>query len=193
MAQQEIEHGLLCARVLVALGSEPVGELPPLADVPRHDGCSPIEVVLRNVISIGCCSETVAVALVATERELAGPVRDVLDRILADEVKHARFGWRMLARFGPDLSTAERRSIDRYLVDVLAHQLAFHAPFLSMPNASRDGVAVGAPHGRSNWLVFLDTMESIIVPGLEQAGFAAPEAWAEVTRSAPRAAAGSSA
>jgi hypothetical protein len=194
MAEQEIEHGLLCARVLVALGADPVAALPPLDEVPRHDGCSPIEAVLRNVISIGCCSETVAVALVATERELAGPVRDVLDRILADEVKHSRFGWRMLARFAPALSKSERRSIDRYLVDVLAHQIRFHAPFLAMPNASRNGVAVGAPHGRSNWVVFVETMESIVVPGLEHAGFAARDAWEDVTRSwAPRATGGSSA
>jgi hypothetical protein len=87
MVQQELEHARLCARALVALGGDPVVELPRLDVVPRHeDAASPLEAVLRNVISIGCCSETVAVALVATEREQAGDgaLRAVLEQILRD-------------------------------------------------------------------------------------------------------------
>jgi len=179
MAEQEIAHGVLCARVLDALGVAPVADFTALESIPRHDGRPPIEAVLRNVISIGCCSETVAVALVAAEREIAGPrpLRVVLDRILADEVKHARFGWRLVSRFAPDLGPDVRRSIDRYLVDVFAHQLRFHSGFLRMPNASRAGSAIGAPHGASGWRTFRETMEQVVVPGLERAGFAARDAW----------------
>lgn len=180
MARQEIEHGLLCARVLASLGAEAVADLPELEDVPRHlDASSPLEAVLRNVISIGCCSETVAVALVGTERELAGPplVREVLDRILADEVKHSRFGWRIVSRLAPLLSDAEREGLNAYLVDCFRHQVRFHRPFLSMSNASPEGVALGAPNGASNWLVFVGAATEIIVPGLTKLGFAADVAW----------------
>ena len=179
MAQQELEHGLLCARVLVALGGEALAPLPRLDEVPSHADASPLEAVLRNVISVGCCSETVAVALVGTERELAGPaaVRRVLDRILADEVKHARFGWRLVREIAPALSAAEREGIDAYLVDAFAHQVAFHSPFLAMPCASDEGLAIGAPHGRSNWEIFVRTMNEIVVPGLAHHGFAAARAW----------------
>jgi hypothetical protein len=194
MAEQELDHGLLCARVLRALGGEARAPLPRLDEVPAHADASPLEAVLRNVISIGCCSETVAVALVGTERELAGPpaVRGVLDRILADEVKHARFGWRIVAKVAPSLSAEERERIDAYLVDVFAHQVAFHAPFLDMPCAEAGGLAIGAPNGRSNWLVFLRTMEEIVVPGLAHHGFAAAAAWSRVSE-LPREAEGTAA
>jgi hypothetical protein len=183
MAEQELDHGVLCARVLAALGGEPLTELPRLDPVPDHaDASSPLEAVLRNVISVGCCSETVAVALVGSERVAAGPpaVRRVLDQILADEIKHARFGWRLLGQLAPDLPGAVRQGLDAYLVDVFDHQLRFHAPFLEMGCASEAGIAVGAPHGRSNWLVFVRTMTEIVVPGLSRLGLSAREAWEAV-------------
>ena len=183
MVRQELDHARLCAKVLVAIGVEPVADLPELASVPIHeDARSPLEAVLRNVISVGCCSETVAVALVATERELAGPrsLRRVLDQILSDEIKHSRFGWRLVSRLAPSLSFRERASLDAYLVDAFAHQVRFHAPFLEMPCAGDAGLAVGAPHGRSNWLVFTATMNEIVIPGLERCGLSAREAWREV-------------
>ena len=184
MAQQELDHGVLCARVLAALGGDAIAPLPRLDEIPTHEDASPIEAVLRNVISIGCCSETVAVALVGTERELAGPpaVRDVLDRILADEVKHARFGWRIVAKVAPALTPEERESLNAYLADVFAHQVAFHAPFLRMPEAEANGLAIGAPHGRSSWTVFVRTMEEIVVPGLAHHGFDSVRAWRRVLR-----------
>ena len=184
MVRQELEHARLCARVLVALRSAPVAELSELPAVPEHADATPLEAVLRNVISIGCCSETVAVALVATEREQAGPpqVRRVLDQILRDEIKHSRFGWRLVSRLAPALTPQERASLGEYLVDAFAHQIRFHAPFLDMPCATEAGLAIGAPHGRSNWLVFVATMEDVVVPGLERCGLAASEAWREVTR-----------
>ena len=182
MVRQELDHARLCARVLVGLGVPPVAELAELPAVPEHPDASPLEAVLRNVISIGCCSETVAVALVATEREQAGPppLRRVLDQILRDEIKHSRFGWRLLSRLAPSLSARERASLGEYLVDAFAHQIRFHAPFLKMPCAADAGLALGAPHGRSNWLVFVATMKDIVVPGLERCGLAAVEAWREV-------------
>lgn len=189
MAEQELDHGLLCARVLLALGGDPVAPLPRLDDVPPHDDATPLEAVLRNVISVGCCSETVAVALVGTERELAGPpvVRDVLDRILADEVKHSRFGWRIVARVAKELSPEERAGIDAYLVDAFAHQIRFHRPFLAMPSSGDAGVAVGAPHGPSSWLVFVRTMTEIVIPGLAHHGFASSRAWQTALATTPHA------
>lgn len=190
MVRQELDHAALCASVLTALGSDPVAELAPLPPVPEHADASPLEAILRNVISVGCCSETVAVALVATEREQAGPrpLRRVLDQILRDEIKHSRFGWRLVDRYTPALTAQERASLGDYLVDAFAHQVRFHAPFLSMPCASEAGVAIGAPHGRSSWLVFVTTMETIIVPGLERCGLPAAAAW-QAVQSAERVAA----
>src|SRR5262249_17515523 len=139
MIRQELDHALLCARVVDALGGEPRAALPEaLPEVPTHADASPIEALLRDLISISCCSQTVAVALLATEREQAGTpaLRGVLDRILADEVKHARFGWKLLEEIGPSLDDRQKRRLGAYLVAVFEHQLAFHAPFLRMPSAT---------------------------------------------------------
>jgi hypothetical protein len=179
MIGQELEHALLCARVLAALGSEAVAPLPALAAVPEHLDAPPLEALLRNVISISCCSETVAVALVATEREQAAcpALRELLEQILADEVKHARFGWKLLEEVGPALDRDLRRRLGVYLEVVFAHQLEFHAPFLAMPAASDRALGYGAPHGPSNWQCFVETMTEVTVPGLQRVGLPARAAW----------------
>lgn len=179
MIGQELDHGLLCARVVVALGGDPAEPYPDLPNVPTHEDASPLEAVLRNVISVSCCSETVAVALVSTEREQAGApaLRGVLDRILSDEAKHARFGWRLLAELGPSLDAAMRERLTAYLVAVFEHQMAFHGGFLRLPPQSDRAVGIGAVDGPLNWSIFVDTMTDVTIPGLERHGLGAKRAW----------------
>jgi hypothetical protein len=177
---EERSHAVLCARALTALGGEARAPLPdPLPRVVAHDDADEIEAVLRDALSIGACSETVAVALVGAEREQAATpdLRAALDRILADEIGHARLGWKLLDDVLPSAPARLRRRLSAYLVAVFDHQLAFHAPFLDMPRASDRGVSVGAPDGPSNFRVFEATMTTITVPGLEQRGLAARRAW----------------
>jgi hypothetical protein len=180
MVTQELDHAVLCARVVTALGGEAAAQLPDaLPDVPSHADAEPIEAALRNVLSISCCSETVAVALVAAEREHAGndALRALLEQILADEVKHARFGWKLLNELGPALGAQTKARLGAYLVVAFEHQIAFHAPFLNMGRASDRGLAIGAPDGPGNWSTFVDTMERVVVPGLDAHGLRAGAAW----------------
>lgn len=177
---EELSHAVLCARVLHALGGDACAPLPdPLPQVERHEDATPLEAVLRDAVSIGACSETVAVALVGAEREQAGSpgLRGVLDRILADEVGHARLGWRLLDELLPAAGAPVRRRLSAYLVAVFEHQIAFHAPFLDMPAMSDRGVAFGAADGPSNWEVFVRTMTTVTLPGLEQRGLPARAAF----------------
>jgi hypothetical protein len=183
MIGQELDHAVLCARVVVALGGEAKMPLPPLAAVPAHEDAGPLEGLLRDVISVSCCSETVAVALVATEREQAGTasLRGVLGKILADEVKHARFGWRLLDEVGPTLDARTKARLSAYLVAVFEHQIAFHSPFLGLPSAGDRAVSLGAPDGPSNWQVFVDTITRVTIPGLARHGLDAERAWSRAT------------
>ncbi|MBK8254588.1 MAG: ferritin-like domain-containing protein [Polyangiaceae bacterium] len=177
---EELSHAVLCGRVLQAFGERASAPLPnPLPQVERHEDASPIEAVLRDAISIGACSETVAVALVGTEREQAASdgLRAVLDQILTDEVGHSRLGWKLLDEYLPRLGAREKKRLSRYLVDVFEHQLAFHKPFVDLPPMTDTGVAFGAPDGPSNFEVFVHTMTTITVPGLAARGLAANEAW----------------
>jgi len=81
--------------------------------VPAHeDAGSPLEAAVRNLLSICCLSETVAVSLIGAERlEMpSGELRDLLTGIYSDEVGHSRFGWRQLGTLPPSLRPKARSS-----------------------------------------------------------------------------------
>ena len=68
-ADEERRHGVLCGAVVEALGGQAIA--PPLQqpDFPIHHDVDALEAILRNLLSISCLSETVAVSLIAAERE----------------------------------------------------------------------------------------------------------------------------
>jgi len=180
MIADELRHGRQCAAMVEALGGEAVAPLPPLALVPDHEDAPPLEAVLRNVLSICCLSETVAVALISAERLRAGQsdMESTLDRILADEVQHSRFGWRLLEEVHEQLDEPTRARLGRYLVvafrHLVAHELA-HLPPGPAPTESAE--AVGVCDGAQSRELFFDTVEEIIVPRLEALGLPAAQAW----------------
>lgn len=183
-AAEERRHGVLCGAVVEALGGDATAAIDPPEDVPLHaDAPTPVEAALRNVLSICCLSETVAVALIGAERQQMpeGPLRRLLTRIWADEVGHARLGWRIVARVAPTLDTAARERLGDYLEVALehlvAHELA-HLPVTSRPPpaGARFGVCYGADARR----LFFDTVRTVIVPALHAHGLPAERAWARV-------------
>lgn len=180
MIQDELRHGRQCAAVVYALGGQPVVRLPELANVPEHRDVSPLEGVLRNILSISCLSETVAVSLITAEREQAGPepLQLVLKQILADEVQHARFGWALLEEIHDALDAALKARLSDYLVYAFAHLRAHelaHLPLNAKP--SDEAVAYGVCDGDDARTLFFQTVEEIIIPRLESFGFSAQLAW----------------
>lgn len=186
-ASDELRHAELCAGVVAALGGVPMGRLPPIAPVPRHADVPLLEGALRNVISIGCMSETVAVSLIRAEHaEIeAGPFGGLLASILADEVSHARVGWSLLGAIAPLLDDAARARTDRWLVDAFAHLLAWEVPKLPVVGGRRPELAqAGVCDGLGARALLDDTITTVIVPGLDRAGLAGTAAWAAVTATA---------
>lgn len=180
-AAEERRHGVLCGSVVEALGGEAYAELPDGAEYPAHeDADSPLEAALRNMLSICCLSETVAVSLIGAERlEMpSGELRDLLTGIYADEVGHSRFGWRMLGILAPTLDATTKERLGDYLEVAFAsleeHELA-HLPESSQPPP--EGVELGLCNGSDARRLFLDTIEDVIVPGLEHHGIPARRAW----------------
>jgi len=187
-ADEERRHGVLCGAVVEALDAEAIAEAIEHHDMPTHDdAATPLEAVLRNVISICCLSETVAVALIGAERlEMpASELRDLLTRIWADEVGHARFGWRLLTRLAPTLDASTKARLADYLAVAFAalvdHELA-HLPLSSCPPP--EGAALGLCSGAAARELFFATVITVIVPGIEQHGIAAGRAWAHAARPA---------
>lgn len=180
MTTDELRHAELCAAVVEALGGAARAEIPSLPPVPEHADADPLEAVLRNVLSISCLAETVAVALIDAERRSAGPpaLARLLAQIVADEVGHARAGWRLLEQLAPRLRPGLRARLGDYLVLAFAHlvehELA-HLPARAAPSRAAEAVGVCDGHGARRLL--FATIETVIVPGLQAHGLDAVGAW----------------
>ena len=199
MVGDEHRHAELCAAVVEALGGAASAELPHLPEVPEHADADPLEAALRNVISISCLSETVAVALIDAERRTAGPpaLADLLSHIVADEVQHARSGWRLLEdcarRLGPVQYPRGRSAMVRYLAaddlrsavadlaaaHLVEHELR-HLPARPAPSPAAE--AIGVCDGPGARQLFFATVEQVIVPGLRAHGLDALTAWRAAQR-----------
>ncbi len=178
----EYRHAEQCAAVVVALGHDPVAPLPPIQPLPTHDDVGPLEGFLRNCVSVGCLSETIAVSIIRAEHaELEGtPLGELLGSILADEVQHARLGWTVLGLLAPRLDDEARVRLSDYLVDALLHQLEYEIPKLPVNIGLRAEVGLaGVCDGSQARALFFDTIETVIVPKLCEAGLDAERAWAE--------------
>jgi hypothetical protein len=180
-AGEERRHGVLCGAVVESFGGEAVAEVPAYPAYPVHADVDAREGALRNVLSICCLSETVAVALIGAERlEMPdGPLRELLTRIYADEVGHCNFGWRLLAEVMPTVDASTKQRLGRYLEVAFGHlerhELA-HLPADAAPPAH--GVAFGLCSGSDARVLFYEAVTEVIVPGLEAHGLAAARAWA---------------
>ncbi|MGZ3416371.1 MAG: ferritin-like domain-containing protein [Polyangiales bacterium] len=179
-ASEERRHGVLCGAVVEALGGEACAEIGALPNVPRHDAVDRREAIVRNLLSVSCMSETVAVALIGAERHEmpSGALRDLLDGIWADEIGHARFGWRIVERVVPELDAAAHHRLAAYLrvafAHVEEHELA-HLPANGAP--PEEGKQLGLCDGGDARTLFYDTLETVIVPRLEALGLSARLAW----------------
>jgi hypothetical protein len=181
-AHEERHHGVLCGAVVEALGGSAAAEALVQGDLPLHeDAADEREAVLRNAMSIGCLSETVAVALIGAERfEMPeGVLRQLLTRIWADEVGHARFAWKLLGAEVPRLSAKGRQGLSEYLAVALAHLEQHELAHLPLAAPARPGgETLGLCSGAEARALFYDTVRSVILPGLAALGLDAQGAWA---------------
>jgi len=179
-AAEEREHGILCGSVVEALGGEARAPALAPAELPRHEDVSRREALLRNLLSVSCLSESIAVALIGAERLKMPPgaLRDLLTRIYADEVGHARFGWRVVTEQAPSLDGAARERLGDYLEVAFAHVEAHELAHLPIAPALPEGAeALGLCDGAEARGLFYATVEEVIVPRLEALGLPAARAW----------------
>jgi hypothetical protein len=184
-AADEIQHAVLCGEVVRAFGAEPTASAEAtLRPLPGHPDVGALERAARNVMFVGCLSETVAVALITEERELTREpfVREVFTRILGDEVAHARLGWLFLADVLPRLPAGAAARMEAYLRVAFGYLERHELELLPRtPPAPREIVAqreaVGLCEGEHARALFYATIESVIVPRMESLGIAAASAW----------------
>ena len=177
-SREERRHGVLCGAVVEAFGGEARAVLPETTPFPMHDDVSPLEGVLRNVLSISCLSETVAVSLIGAERaEMPeGALRELLTGIWADEIGHSRFGWRLVERHAPDLDRAARARLGAYLRVAFRHLEQHELSHLPV-STGEERAELGLCDGRTARALFFATVTEVIVPRLESLGLPARAAW----------------
>jgi hypothetical protein len=191
MAMDELRHAGLCGAILELLGAKPEVETD-LATVPlpEHEGCTPVERALRNIMFVGCLNETVGVAMLTEERALTKEpaIAAALEQLVADEVWHGKLGWLYLAEVWPTFDAEQRARTNAYL----AFGLRYVEETVLAPIARvrfDDGLttelnALGIPAPQDMRELFYATMEEAVIPQLDAQGLAASEAWAK--RSAAR-------
>jgi len=182
MAQDELRHAMICARVARAMGAEAVFAGPNEFHLGPHADCGPEENTLRHVI-FGCClSETVNAARLAKRYAETGDgfVREAYRALLADERLHAQFGFFYLEyrrdwlRERPEL----RRALARYLrfaFAALEHRMG-GVPADAHPPTDEER-AIGLPDLTDLSATYQETIANATVPALEGFGIDAEEAW----------------
>jgi hypothetical protein len=183
-----MRHATVCADVARRLGGEPPPPAPPV--IPR--GTQPIEEqLLQHVIYGNCLTETVnAARLVDAAEQASDPfMHAALLELLTDEIRHAKFGFVLLAEWTAWLASHPEtvQALDRFLPGAFA---ALERT-LSGVGASREGfgtedLALGSPDPGRLAEIFYRTVEEAIIPGLQRAGLAALTAWQERPREITR-------
>jgi hypothetical protein len=176
-AEEECRHGVLCGAVVEALDGRAVAHVEERRALPEHADVSPGEAVLRNLLSISCLSETVAVSLIAAEWAVMpeGPLRALLTRIWSDEIGHARFGWRILKDRVPGLRSDERARLGAYLGVALAHLERHELAHLHVESSPPpEGAALGLCDGKEARKLYYETVDEVIVPRLRTLGVVRP-------------------
>ena len=164
----ELRHARLCAAVVEALGGEARAPLPDLDDIPRHEDVDVLEGLLRNVLAVSCLNETVAVALLESNRRLVteSTLRRVLTEILADEVGHSRMGWQMLSHLAPRIDDGMRARLGAYLVPAFGQLFERHYAGAATPHLPAIET-LGVEDRRDATKLFIDVVNDVILPRLD--------------------------
>ncbi|MBX3271064.1 MAG: diiron oxygenase [Sandaracinaceae bacterium] len=189
-SMDELRHAALCAAVVERLGGEPTFDADlATTPLPEHAGCAPIERALRNVTFACCLCETVSVGLLSAEKEETTEprIRAVVEQLASDEILHARFGWTYLALAWPALDDLQRARFVEWLrrgFARLERDMLASMP-LAPPGEDRAialaAARLGVLDAREARELLRDTLETVILPRLEEHGVSARRAWRERT------------
>lgn len=195
MSMDELRHASLSGDVVRLLGGEAhVQATLRTEPLPEHEGASPRERALRNVIFACCLSESLAAPLLSAERDLCSEpsIGKVLQQLAADETLHARYGWAYLEHHWPLLSADERARTDDYLATALGSieaRFVDALPDAPLPPPEQEAqlAALGVTMPARSRALAREVLESVIVIALEEAGLDGVRAWQRRATSASEA------
>jgi hypothetical protein len=181
-ANDEARHAELCAALAARFGVACAPDDAVAAPAVGPSGLTPRERLLYEVIAMCCVTETISAAALGRMLERAEDpiVRRSVRAILRDEVGHARLGWAHLAaESGRGARSVVADYLPAMLEDTAGAELMSAQPDGSPAQPSLAGRgALGREERRA---IFVDTLQSVVLPGLERFGVATAQAesWLE--------------
>ena len=135
---------------------------------PWNGWAPPSRRALHAAVALGCVTESLSTALLVTLRpRVEHPVvRDALDVILEDEIRHGRLGWAHLS----DAAAREDVSwLAAHVPAMIDDALAGEAG-LSLPHGGADLGDLGILDRETSQKVAREVIATTIVPGLARSG-----------------------
>jgi hypothetical protein len=183
-AHDEIAHAQLCASIGARLGAE----RPRWDARPVHARLEPMTDPLFRALALAlvevAMGETVSMTMFRAGRRAAQEplTRAALERILTDEVRHQRLGWRALGAWRPGLSEKtlgalqeEARvalgAMEQMIAAPALHRLEAAVPF----EPAYAALGVLAPESRVE--AFYGAVERLVLPRLSRLGLDGERAW----------------
>ena len=178
-AEEEAEHAWDCRRIINATGIK-LERLSP-APVPflGPKKLSANQKALYTSVAMGCITETLSAALLlemkqCTEHPL---IREIVHKILADEIGHSRLGWEHLKQAASQSDVSWLGDyLPKMLDEVLAEETLTSRSATSNPDLSEFGIL---PRPRVEE-IFRETIASVLIPGFTTygVGVGATRKWA---------------
>jgi 1,2-phenylacetyl-CoA epoxidase catalytic subunit len=183
----EMRHADQALRFAELLHGGPVTWTVDARELPRWPADVSFEELDALVAEVSAVGETLAFALLDACRKLArDPVAKAhYGAIVADELHHARFGWRYLAWRAPQWTMAERQRIADRVGQMVADAESRFAHGRDAPRGQvKAAHALGVLDTKGQRLTVRRVFEDEIVPGLDALGLGASYAWKKRSRAA---------
>ncbi len=181
----EMRHADQALRFAELLSGGPVTHTIEPSELPRWPQEVSLEELDALVAEVSAVGETLAFALLDACRKLARePVAKAhYGAIVADELHHARFGWRYLAWRAPQWTTGERQRVADRVGQMVADAESRFAHGRDAPRGcGKAAHALGVLDTKGQRLAVRRVFEDEIVPGLDALGLGASHAWKKRSR-----------
>ena len=172
-AEDERRHAIHCRKVVDSIGPELPALEPDRSVRLGPAGMSPARRALYASVALGCVTESLSTALLLEMRTHAdGVVREALDVIVRDEVRHSRLGWAHLAWAA---SHGDVSWLAHAVPVMIASALEGEIPATARTDEDRAHLAaLGILSPDTIGRIADDTIRTTILPGLARYGVAVP-------------------
>jgi hypothetical protein len=165
-SKEEASHALDCRRIIRAtgIGLEELSPEPiPFLGPPE---LSLADRALYTSVAMGCITETLSAALLLEmNHSTTDPlIREIVHKILTDEIGHSRLGWEHLRIAGNKSNVSW---LGNYLPAMLDEVLTEETPHPSINASVEDLSGFGILSRSKVQTIFRDTIDSVLIPGFE--------------------------